>query len=231
LRPRHDWYTEKYDGICRTYVASITSLGLGNVSKLEAMLRISQKFVNDQVHLTNDSSETYVNGLLFNSDSIFTAELVNLEVGTSKKPDRLIQKVVKGKLEVEFEKNVRNLDKKINELNQEMFRRRFQDSLVMARMREEIDTISNINKEDKIKISGMTSETPKPTGKVEAKDWLKDIVSKILNSIEPGISSEIIFISQGRSNNKEIPLAEVRMSSREVAMRIRRNFAHKKNLG
>ena len=101
-----------------------------------------------------------------------------------------------------------------------MFRRRFQDSLVMARMREDIDTISNINKEDKIIISGMTSETPKPTGKVEAKDWLKDIVSKILNSIEPGISSEIIFISQGRSNNKEIPLAEVRMSSREVAIRI-----------
>ena len=53
-------------------------------------------------------------------------------------------------------------------------------------------------------------------------------MSDILNSIEAGVSSEIAFESQGRSNNRDIPLAEVRMSSKEIALRLRRTFAQKK---
>jgi hypothetical protein len=47
-------------------------------------------------------------------------------------------------------------------------------------MREDVDTISNTNKVDKLMISGMTSKTLKPSGKEEAKKWLKDIVSEVL---------------------------------------------------
>ena len=112
-----------------------------------------------------------------------------------------------------------------------MFRRRFNDSLVMARLREDVDAISNISKEDKLVISGMTSKTPRPTGKDETGKWLKNLVSEVLNSIEDGIASEIIFVSQGRSNNRDIPLAEVRMSSREIALRLRKTFAQKKKSG
>ena len=110
-----------------------------------------------------------------------------------------------------------------------MFERRFRDSLVMARLREDLDTISNANKEDKIVISGLSSKTPRPAGRDEVKVWLKDMVSEVLESIEPGSSSEIIFVAQGRSNNKDIPLAEVRISNRDIALKIRRSFAEKKN--
>ena len=134
-------------------------------------------------------------------------------------------------IEIEFEKSVKNLDRKLEELNRDMFRRRFNDSLVMARIREDVDTMSNQNKEDKIMISGMISKIPRPSGKEDIKTWLKDIVSEVLNSIEPGISSEIIFVSQGRSNDRDIPLAEVRLSSKEIALRIRRTFAQKKKAG
>ena len=170
MRPRHDWYTEKYDGLCRSFVARINSLGLDNVSKMDAMPRTAQAFVEDQVHLTKESSAAYVNGMLYNAEALFTAEVVDLEEGTSKKPERLIEKVTKGKLEAEFERSVRNLDKKLMEINQGIFRRRFNDSLVMARMREDIDTISNSNKENKMVISGMTSRIPKPTGREESKN-------------------------------------------------------------
>jgi hypothetical protein len=81
LRPKHDWYTKKYDGFCRSFVAGTNSLGLDNVAKIEAMPRASQFFAADKVHLTKESSKAYVNGLFFNSDSLFMAELVNLEAG------------------------------------------------------------------------------------------------------------------------------------------------------
>ena len=212
-------------------MANVNALGLENVSKLEAMPRNSQTFVDDLVHLTLESSRSYVNGLLFNADAFFTAEIVDLEEGTSKKPERLIGKVASGRLEAEFEKSVQNLDRKLEELNRDMFRRRFHDSLVMARMREDVDTISNTNKEDKMVMSGLTTRVVKPSGRDEARVWLKNIVAEVLNSIEPGIASEIIFVSQGRSNNRDVPLAEVRMSSKEVALRLRKSFAQKKKAG
>jgi hypothetical protein len=195
------------------------------------MSKSSQKFQEDQIHLTGESGEAYVNGLLFNSDSIFRAEVVNLELGTSKKPDRLLAKALEGKLETDVEKNVRSLDKKITELNREVFRSRFQDSLVMARLGEDLDTMANSNREDKMVISGLSSKTLKPAGRVEAALWLKEIVTQVLESIEKGSSAEIIFVSQGRSGNREIPLAEVRMSSKETAIKIRRSFAQKKKAG
>jgi hypothetical protein len=126
---------------------------------------------------------------------------------------------------------VRSLDKKLIELNQDIFRHHFYDSLVMARMREVIDTVSNINKEDKMVISGLSSKTPKPTAREETSKWLKEIVSHVLDFFEPGISAEIIFVSQGRSANREIPVADVRMSSKEIAVRLRNINAQKKKTG
>jgi hypothetical protein len=37
-------------------------------------------------------------------------------------------------------------------------------------------------------ISGMTSKVPRPTSTEERKKWLKDIVAKVLDSIEGGAS-------------------------------------------
>ena len=126
---------------------------------------------------------------------------------------------------------MRKLDKKLQDLNSELFQRRFHDNLVMARMREDIDAMSNTNKEDKMIISGLTCRVPKPIGAEEARKWLKNIVSEVLDKIEPGISSEIVFVTQGRSRDREVPLAEVRMKSKEIATRLRKGFANQKKMG
>jgi hypothetical protein len=89
--------------------------------------------------------------------------------------------------------------------------------------------MSNINKEDRIIVSGLTSKEPKPMRMEDGTVWLKNIVSEFLNSIEAGISSEIIFVTNGRRKDKEIPLAEVRMKSREVATRLRKNLQARKS--
>jgi hypothetical protein len=99
---------------------------------------------------------------------------------------------------------------------------------MMARLREDVDCISNASKEDKMIISGLSSKIPKPVGNLEIRTWLKNMVSETLEAIELGSSKEIIFITQGRSNQKDIPLAEVRMSSKETAIRIRKTFAKKR---
>jgi hypothetical protein len=37
LQPGNDWYTEKYEGFCRAFIAGINTLGLKNISKLETI--------------------------------------------------------------------------------------------------------------------------------------------------------------------------------------------------
>jgi hypothetical protein len=169
LRPRDMWYSERYDELCRSYVASINALGLKNVSKLEALSKVSQTFENDEVHLTKESSYLYVNGLLYNSDTLFSAEIINKEDGTSRKSGRMGEKGEERPMESEFEESVKKLNIRLEELNQSMFNRRFHGSLVMARMREDVDVISNTNKEDKIVILGMSSNIPRPAGRDESR--------------------------------------------------------------
>ena len=74
LRPRDEWYTERYEGICRSFVASVNTMGLDNVSKLDSMPKSSQTqtYVDNLLHLTKESSEAYVNGLLYNSDALIS---------------------------------------------------------------------------------------------------------------------------------------------------------------
>jgi hypothetical protein len=80
-------------------------------------------------------------------------------------------------------------------------------------------------------ISGLSSKIPKPTGREKANKWLEEIVLQVLDSMEPRISVEIKFISQGQSGTREVPLVEVRMSSKEIAVRLKKNFAQKKKTG
>lgn len=80
-------------------------------------------------------------------------------------------------------------------------------------------------------ISGLTSNVPRPTSNEDKKKWLKDIVAKVLDSIEGGASSEIYFITQGRSNDRDVPLAEVRMKTKEMATNLRKKFANLKKTG
>ena len=102
-------------------MAGVNALARDNVSKLDAMSRLSQNFMSDEVHLTKDSSFTYVNGLLYSADSIFTAEIIDLEAGTSKKSVRGIEDQEGSSLKANFEKSVKDLEKNLEELNRSMF--------------------------------------------------------------------------------------------------------------
>ncbi len=51
------------------------------------------------------------------------------------------------------------LNRDLMDKNKDLLERRLQDSLVMARMREELDFIANSKKEDKLIITGLTSKS------------------------------------------------------------------------
>ena len=64
-----------------------------------------------------------------------------------------------------------------------------------------------------------------PNAKIQ---WLKDMVCKVLNQIDPQSTGKILFISPGRHEGRAIPMVEVKIDSFEAAIRVRKMFAQKK---
>ena len=107
--------------------------------------------------------------------------------------------------------------------------------MVLARIREELDFISNVKKEDRLLVMGLLSAIRRPEGLAEGKKWLNDIVGAALNQLIPGSSAMIQFVNQVRGTNDgqnlDVPICEVRMKEREWALKVRREFGKQKKEG
>jgi hypothetical protein len=57
------------------------------------------------------------------------------------------------------------------------------------------------------------------------------MIGGILDSIVPEASKNFLFANQGRSRGRDVTLAEVRMESKEMAFKVRKQFAEKKKAG
>ena len=205
-------------------------MDLGNVGKIVGPIKMSQVFEDDGIHFTKTSGKVFVNAILYNADAYFTAEVINLE--EEKEMDETVQgagTVAKSGQATKITPT--DLKTEIGNLRNDIIRRRVDDCLVTARIREELDHLSNTRKEDRIIVTGMTSQIPMPVGIEEKKKWLKDLVGGILNQVELGSSEFILNVMQGWKGTNTIPLAEVRMNSSELATRIRKQFAAKKKAG
>ena len=228
LRPLHQWFTEGHEAFCKKLGEGIREMDLQNVAKIDCPIKMSQIFEADGVHLTPTSGKVFVNALLFNADAYFTAELINLEEDTEEMEEGDEIELARP---TQFSKRITTVELEIANLKDDIIRRRTEDSLVTARIREELDFLSNTKKEDRIIVTGLTSKSPMPATIEAKKKWLKDLVGEILEKIETGSSEHILNVMQGWKGANNIPLAEVRMDSVDLASRLRKQFAEKKKAG
>ncbi len=63
--------------------------------------------------------------------------------------------------------------------------RRWNDNLLFARTREELDLASNKTKEDLVIITGLSSKKPQPKDWEGRKKWIRKIVMEALKWIKP----------------------------------------------
>jgi hypothetical protein len=226
LRPLHQWFTNCHDVFCKRIAEGVRIMDIGNVGRIERPIKMSQVFEEDGVHFMAFSGRVFVNALLFNADTFFNTEIIDLdedmEVGGTER---------NGGTENDQNKNTKRItlvECEIANLKENIIRRSEEDCLVMARMREELDFFSNTRKENMIIVTGLTSTIPMPVTVEEKKKWLKNVVGEDLNQVEEGASGHILNVIQGWNGHTNFPLAEVRMDSGDLAARIRKQFAAKK---
>jgi hypothetical protein len=100
---------------------------------------------------------------------------------------------------MQITKQATNIELKmeIENLKDDIARRRIDDILVTPRIPKEPDYLSNIRKEDRIIVTGLTSQIPMPVGVEDKKKWLRELAGGILNQVEAGSSNHMLNLIQG----------------------------------
>jgi hypothetical protein len=217
LRPKLDWYDGTLDKVRKEVQDVLQSLSLQNVFRSDVVSRASQQFDPDLVHLTAASGKVFVQGLLDAAEKAFQAEYVELgdgDLGPSPGPS-----------------GEASLIERVQKLEHDTEERKFNDNLMFARTREELDTASNKAKEDRIVITGLTSTIPQLVDKELQKTWLQNLVLDVIKKVKPDFDGTLGFINQGKSNGRDMPMVEVRLNSVEAATGVRKAFAEKRKEG
>jgi len=212
LRPKLPWYDKELDGIKNMIRKGLQATSLGNISMVESISRASQQFESDQVHLTQAAGKIFVSHIVEAAEEIFKAQFVDLsDDETNGESDPAV-----------------GLEKRVAKLENDTEERKWHDNMLFARTREEIDTMANKAKEDRIIMTGLTSTTPPPADWDQKKIWLRELVISTIKKIKPDFDGKIGYINQGKNNGRDIPMVEAKFMSAAAAIEIRKLFAEKR---
>ena len=230
-RPAVEWYTDGLEGFTKMHNESLFALQLANISIIKRFDLPSQMFADDYVHLTQSAGIQFLRAIIYFAEKIFESPVVDLEneqtrMDTEVAPTAGGSGVVLLKTSVEQAKAQQTVHERIDEITQDIKRRRHYDSMLTARIREEMDQLINVKKENKLIVTGLNSQTAMPTEKNEAKKWMDELVGTALDYLSKDSSKGMAFITPGRKLEKGVPtMFEVRMKERDLAVKIRKDFS------
>ena len=249
LRPSLNWFDLNFEEICEEIKEKLAKIGCLNVSEIESLSRASQNFATDGVHLTPESGRLFVDCLINSAEAHYSAgpvvdiadeEEERMETNapvvseTKKKTDRKISfKLDQPSVPTQNDllPRLEAVEKGLQKLENAFQTKSWKDSLMTAKLREDLDFMTNVRNEDRIIVTGLTSTVPPPQNHDEKITWIRNIAKEFIKTIDPESSEKINFVKQGRSNDKEIPMAEIRFETREIASKIRKLFVDKRKAG
>ena len=181
--------------------------------------------------MTIETGKKFVETILYFAGEFFDATLMEFDETMGEavtiEPERM--EVVDESGPIVSSSNAKSIEEQLTEIRENIMERRHNDSLVMARMREEMDHMISVKKENKLIVTGLVANVARPVDKKEEQKWLIDLVGTALNVLIQDSASGIAFVTAGRRSEGGVPtMCEVRMKERDMAIAIRKEFAQKK---
>jgi hypothetical protein len=191
-RPALDWYQDSLQEL-RSYVEDgLLGMKMDNVTKIDCISTITQQFAEDQVHLTEASGKSFLDFIFGQSETFFKSIQVDLSED-----------------DASGEGTTSSLALRLTQLEAAFRNRSLSDNMVLARLREEIDSGANRSKEDRIVINGLVCRKPLPS-EIRAKTaLLSEVAMEIFKFLVPSFKGKITFISQGKGAAGILPMVEV----------------------
>ena len=231
LRPGVRWYSEGHEELRIGYSRMIGAIGLINISLIKCDDLPSQIFEDDGVHLTRGTGLPFLNAIIYYAEDIFKAAIIDLEQDVQM--ESILAPEPNGVLTLTsgVTGEEKTTEEKLKELLSDLEKRRVNDDMMFARLREELDFTANTKKEDRVMVTGMTTLAPKPKGQVEQRAWIREVAESTLEAILPGARAMVQFVSPNRSLGSEVPACEVKIKDREFAQKIRKEYGRLRKEG
>ena len=237
-RPGVAWYTLAFGEFKNEYSGRVAAVKSKNVSGIKFDDLPSQIFDQYGVHLTPGMGLQFLNAVIYFAEQIFKAPIVDLaeneetmEAADDVRGDGIGLRDESGPVAGGSVVERRSVESRLDEALKNIDLRRHNDNLVMARIREELDFAANVKKEDRLIISGLSSNVAKPANEVDARRWLRDIAGSALDRILPQSSEKIQFVGGNRSRASDIPMCEVKFKESDWAGKVRREFGKQRKEG
>ena len=230
-RPGEAWYTADIEAINIEFNKRVAGINRSNVSKSGSTVRASQVFDVDRVHLTIEAGKKFVETILYFAGEFFDATLMEFDdkTGEAVAMEPVGMDITDESGPVASTSREQTIEHQLAEIKEDIKERRHNDSLVMARIREEMDHMINVKKENKLIVTGLVTDVARPADKKEEQKWLCGVVGAALDFLIRDSSKGIAFVTAGRRSEGGVPtMCEVRMKDRDMAIAIRKEFAQKK---
>jgi hypothetical protein len=219
-RPAVSWFQEKLAEVTSSLEKGIKDiqkkLGFEKIQSVKCSAISTQDFDPDNTHLTPASAKIFLDHILSKSEEFF--------VGGSGGEDSDVEVERDGAEAGSLEVRLSKLEK----AHMQQVKMNFATNLMLARVREEIDAISNKAKEDRVVMNGLKSKTPMPVETRPRIEWLKGISMEIFKELVPNFPGKIFYLNQGQQMDVFLPMVEAKLDSVTNAMAIRRAFAVKR---
>ena len=247
-RPALPWYETRLEEIIRFHNKCIQRMKRPNVDRINGLLQSTQHFDSFGVHLVPSSGISFVEMIIANADDLFemmqtdVVEIDDEEMKESEEQTAVRSVSGREKSDVlplivatnsmDANQRMLKLEEKVKGMQGDIESRKRSDNQVFARMREELDFAGNCKREDRILLIGLSSEEGRPTNQLEFKNWLSKLVGATLERITKDSAEGVAFVNPLKGGGGDIlPICEVRMKSRELALQIRKDFAIKRKSG
>ena len=198
-RSNPDWYLSYLPVFSTFLFHEVTRMGNPRLKYMAPFVAPPTFFEADGVHLNADAGTSFVHYLVASADLLFPpSEDVAQESAEAVAPLALS-----------------DLARDVSELRTEVRRRRCQDNLVFARIKEDRDFEINKSREDRCTISGLTVSSAPPQDPKERKEFFKTMISSLVTEALPEAAnlSLVLDVIVNMRYSRGPPFFEVKFDS------------------
>ena len=209
-RSSPDWFLAYLPGFSSFLYHEVNRMGNPRIKFLSPFVAPPTFFEADGVHLNADAGASFIFYLVAGSDQLFPP---TPEAG-SVAPEVSSQMV---------SSSLASLSRSVSELRSDVRRRRLQDNLIFARIKEDRDYEINKSREDRCTISGLTVTLPPPSDPKQGKDFFKGLMSKLVEEACPDPESQpkVLDVQVNMRIGRGPPFFEVKFDSAASSLKFR----------
>ena len=207
-RGNPDWFQAYLPGFTSFLYHEVTRMCNLHLKFMTPFVAPPSFFELDQIHLNADAGLAFVQFLVSNSDQLFppTSEVTPVSVPA----------------DASIAVSLTSLSRSVDDLRADVRRRRLQDNLLFARIKEDRDYEINRSRKDRCTISGLNISTPPPSDPRERKEFFKSIIAKLIDEACPdGERPVVIDVLVNMRFGRGPPFFEIKLDSVASSLRFR----------